>query len=93
MFTLHSSCTLKANAPSRVWLFHCHIEWHIESGLIATMIEAPAQIPSYQRPISQDFLDACKAYPLLSKGNAAGNVINPLDLNGSTTELLSGGIG
>jgi len=57
------------------------------------MIEAPAQIPSYQEPIPQDFLDACKAYPLLSKGNAAGNVINPLNMNGSTTKVLSGGIG
>ena len=22
-----------------VWLFHCHIEWHVDSGLIATIVE------------------------------------------------------
>ena len=22
-----------------VWLFHCHIEWHVDSGLIATVVE------------------------------------------------------
>ena len=22
-----------------VWLFHCHVEWHVDAGLIATMIE------------------------------------------------------
>ena len=24
-----------------VWLFHCHIDWHLVSGLVATMIEDP----------------------------------------------------
>src|SRR5437762_2507205 len=28
----------------RIWLFHCHIEWHIDSGLVATMIEAPVEM-------------------------------------------------
>ena len=21
-----------------IWLFHCHIEWHVDAGLIATMV-------------------------------------------------------
>lgn len=24
-----------------VWFFHCHINWHLQSGLAATIIEAP----------------------------------------------------
>ncbi|UZP34867.1 hypothetical protein NXS19_002683 [Fusarium pseudograminearum] len=30
----------KADNPG-VWLFHCHIEWHVTSGLIATFVEDP----------------------------------------------------
>ncbi|RYP26229.1 hypothetical protein DL768_011794 [Monosporascus sp. mg162] len=27
-----------------VWLFHCHIKWHVASGLIATFVEAPLEL-------------------------------------------------
>ncbi|KAJ0415862.1 Cupredoxin [Aspergillus carlsbadensis] len=27
-----------------IWLFHCHLEWHMASGLAATMIEAPLDL-------------------------------------------------
>ena len=27
-----------------VWLFHCHIDWHMHVGLVAVVVEAPAQI-------------------------------------------------
>lgn len=27
-----------------VWAFHCHIEWHLESGLAAVFIEAPNEL-------------------------------------------------
>ncbi|KAI7849997.1 multicopper oxidase, partial [Circinella umbellata] len=30
----------RADNPG-VWFFHCHIKWHLESGLAATFIEAP----------------------------------------------------
>lgn len=30
----------RADNPG-VWLFHCHIEWHVVSGLVATIIESP----------------------------------------------------
>ncbi|KKY27165.1 putative ferrooxidoreductase [Diplodia seriata] len=30
----------RADNPG-VWLFHCHIEWHMASGLAATLVEAP----------------------------------------------------
>ncbi|KAG7285084.1 hypothetical protein NEMBOFW57_009704 [Staphylotrichum longicolle] len=41
----HSYAVLrfKADNPG-VWLFHCHIEWHVEMGLTATIIEAPDRL-------------------------------------------------
>ncbi|KAK3297987.1 Cupredoxin [Chaetomium fimeti] len=33
----------KSDNPG-VWLFHCHIEWHVQSGLMATFIEAPLAV-------------------------------------------------
>ena len=29
-----------------VWLFHCHIEWHVDQGLIATIVEVCSLTPS-----------------------------------------------
>ncbi|MCJ1320627.1 hypothetical protein MMC15_005967 [Xylographa vitiligo] len=71
--------------PPRVWLFHCHIEWHVNSGLMATMIEAPSQLGNMQVP--QDALANCKSYPLPSSGNAAGNLRSPLNLTGAVTTV------
>ncbi|OJJ43174.1 hypothetical protein ASPZODRAFT_136734 [Penicilliopsis zonata CBS 506.65] len=33
----------KADNPG-VWLFHCHMEWHAHSGLMATMVEDPLSL-------------------------------------------------
>lgn len=33
----------KSDNPG-IWLFHCHIEWHVASGLIATMVEDPISL-------------------------------------------------
>ena len=33
----------KADNPG-VWFFHCHIDWHLATGLAATMIEAPLEL-------------------------------------------------
>lgn len=57
-----------------VWLFHCHIEWHVEMGLTATMIEAPEQLQGMTFP--QDQLDACRIQNIPTAGNAAGNTVN-----------------
>lgn len=32
-----------ANKPS-VWVFYCHVEWHVEAGLTVTMFEAPEEM-------------------------------------------------
>lgn len=72
----------RADNPG-VWLFHCHIEWHVESGLIATMVEAPLDL---QRDLTvpQNHYDACAAASpaMPTAGNAAGNTANLLDLSG-----------
>ncbi|KAK3717005.1 hypothetical protein LTR37_006060 [Vermiconidia calcicola] len=70
----------RADNPG-VWLFHCHIDWHLVSGLVATMIEGPLDL---QRGliIPQNHYDVCRAGGTPFVGNAAGNTANVLDLTG-----------
>ncbi|KAK4070134.1 CAZyme family AA1 [Trichoderma aggressivum f. europaeum] len=70
----------KADNPG-VWLFHCHIEWHVASGLLATFVEAPLEIQK-QFTIPDDHLAVCDAAGTPSKGNAAANTVDFLDLTG-----------
>lgn len=64
-----------------VWLFHCHIEWHVDSGLIATMVEAPLELQK-NLVIPESHFDNCVAGGKGYKGNAAGNIKDFLDLSG-----------
>ncbi|KAK3683920.1 Cupredoxin [Podospora appendiculata] len=70
----------KASNPG-VWLFHCHIEWHVQSGLMATFVEAPLALQKTIE-IPKDHLAACAADGFPTKGNAAGNTADFLDLSG-----------
>jgi iron transport multicopper oxidase len=77
----------RANNPG-VWALHCHIEIHISSGLMATIIEAPDVLAAAKYKIPQDHIDACKAFPMDYEGNAAGNVgANVLNITGSVTDV------
>lgn len=67
--------------PPGVWLFHCHIEWHVTSGLLATFVEAPMEMQK-TLDIPQDHLDACAAGGVAVSGNAAANDEDFLDLKG-----------
>ncbi|KAG0005660.1 hypothetical protein BGZ80_004046 [Entomortierella chlamydospora] len=69
----------RANNPG-VWLFHCHIEWHLQAGLAVTFIEAPDLIPSVIK-VDQSHYDNCKALDIPFSGNAAGK--EGLDLTGA----------
>ncbi|KAF4964509.1 hypothetical protein FSARC_7573 [Fusarium sarcochroum] len=69
----------KADNPG-VWLFHCHIEWHVTSGLIATFVEDPLELQASLK-LPQNHLDACKSGGIPTTGNAAGNT-DLLDLSG-----------
>ncbi|KAF2767382.1 FET Ferroxidase [Teratosphaeria nubilosa] len=64
-----------------VWLFHCHIDWHLASGLAATMIEAPLEMQK-TLTIPQNHLDVCMASGTKTSGNAAGNTLDVLNLEG-----------
>ncbi|KAK1778467.1 Cupredoxin [Copromyces sp. CBS 386.78] len=64
----------RADNPG-VWLFHCHIEWHMISGLAVTFVEAPSILQrTLQAP--EDHLSACKrrgkGNDIPVEGNAAG---------------------
>ncbi|KAF2757002.1 multicopper like protein [Pseudovirgaria hyperparasitica] len=78
----HFVLRFRADNPG-IWLFHCHIEWHVTSGLIATFVEAPLALQSSNIP--HDHLAACAANnpPTPTAGNAAGNTVNLLDLTGN----------
>ncbi|TDZ34291.1 Iron transport multicopper oxidase FET3 [Colletotrichum spinosum] len=70
----------RADNPG-IWLFHCHIEWHVTSGLLATFVEAPKELQQTLQ-LPQNHLDVCNAGNVPVKGNAAGNDVNLLDLTG-----------
>ncbi|KAL1899946.1 hypothetical protein Cpir12675_001167 [Ceratocystis pirilliformis] len=67
-----------------VWFFHCHIEWHVTAGLAATFVEAPLELQK-SLVIPEDHLAACDAIKVKTKGNAAGNDRDFLDLTGERT--------
>ena len=72
----------RADNPG-VWLLHCHIEWHVVMGLVATIIEAPELLAGGTIP--GDHQSACAKQNIPTKGNAAGNTINHFDLTGANT--------
>jgi len=66
------SIRFRADNPG-VWLLHCHLEWHLESGLAAVMIEAPAQAQAnYAMP--QQMLDHCTQQKIPTSGNVVGKM-------------------
>ncbi|KAK5142597.1 hypothetical protein LTR04_002171 [Oleoguttula sp. CCFEE 6159] len=73
----------KADNPG-VWLFHCHIEWHVEAGLSATIIESPTSLQGSLN-VPSDHLKSCKDQGIKTSGNAAGNTKDFLDLRGAIT--------
>lgn len=80
----HAVLRFRSDNPG-VWVFHCHIEWHVASGLIATFIEAPLEIQAdLSGKIPQEHLDLCARNhpPIKTSGNAAGNDVDFLDLSG-----------
>lgn len=66
-----------ANNPG-VWFFHCHLDFHLEQGLAATLIEAPDYI---NITLPEDQLQICHSGNIPTSGNAAGNSHNFLDLH------------
>ncbi|KAJ8585102.1 Fet3 protein [Rhizopogon salebrosus TDB-379] len=77
------SATLRLVADNPgAWLFHCHIEWHFESGLAVQFISAPLLIQERaQNRVPSFMYDQCAALGIASSGNAAGHA-SPTDLSG-----------
>ncbi|KAH7882384.1 Fet3 ferroxidase [Phlebopus sp. FC_14] len=64
------------------WLFHCHVEWHLESGLAVQFIEAPLQAQERASGRVPSFMyDQCAALNVPDSGNAAGHA-SVTDLSG-----------
>ncbi|KAJ5647213.1 Multicopper oxidasetype 2 [Penicillium lividum] len=80
----HAVLRFRADNPG-VWLLHCHVEWHVSAGLMATIIEAPETFPQSENPPPQSHYNVCAAYPNPISGNAAGK--NGLDLSGANTNV------
>ena len=66
-----------------VWIIHCHMEWHVDAGLTATLIEAPTQLQAQTFPPAM--AQICRDQNIGVTGNAAGNVDDPYDLDGQIT--------
>ncbi|KAJ5740208.1 Iron transport multicopper oxidase fetC [Penicillium malachiteum] len=69
-----------------VWIFHCHIDWHLMQGLAMVMIEAPLQIQE-RVTIPENHYEVCKAAGVQYEGNAAGNTEDYLDLTGQNKQV------
>lgn len=78
----HTVIRFRANNPG-VYLFHCHVEFHVAMGLTATLVEAPEKLQGIAIP--QGHLDNCNAQNIPTSGNAAGNLNDPLDTTGFIT--------
>jgi iron transport multicopper oxidase len=75
----------RADNPG-IWLFHCHIEWHVDQGLIATMVEAPLELQK-SLTIPEDHYAACQAQGIATAGNAGGNTKDLLDLSDANVSV------
>ncbi|KAH8702101.1 conidial pigment biosynthesis oxidase Abr1/brown 1 [Talaromyces proteolyticus] len=81
----HTVIRFRANNPG-IWLLHCHIEWHVQAGLVATIIEAPDKLQELVVP--EAHLQICDAYGSPSSGNAAGK--KGEDLTGGNDYIYPG---
>ncbi|ADV25598.1 acidic laccase [Cryptococcus gattii E566] len=62
----------RADNPG-AWMFHCHIDWHLSSGLAAVMIEAPEQFQSDSASaVPSQITDQCKWWGKGTEGNVVG---------------------
>ncbi|ODO09662.1 hypothetical protein I350_01875 [Cryptococcus amylolentus CBS 6273] len=60
----------RADNPG-AWFFHCHIDWHLSSGLAAVFIEAPEKFQE-NTVVPQTIVDHCEYWGLPTSGNVVG---------------------
>ncbi|KAE9391811.1 Cupredoxin [Gymnopus androsaceus JB14] len=76
------SVTLRVVADNPgVWFLHCHMEWHLESGLAIQFVEAPFEAQALSGNIPSDMYSNCKKLGIPYSGNAAAHA-SATDLSG-----------
>ncbi|SCU91041.1 LANO_0D10594g1_1 [Lachancea nothofagi CBS 11611] len=76
----HTVLRFVADNPG-VWLFHCHVDWHLEQGLAALFIEAPLLLQE-KEDFTENYLQVCSSANIAVSGNAAGHEDDWLNLEG-----------
>ncbi|GAA5832084.1 hypothetical protein JCM11251_002812 [Rhodosporidiobolus azoricus] len=69
----------RADNPG-AWIFHCHIQWHMEAGLAVVFMEDPLGAQQTMT-LPQQIVDQCNALDMKYTGNAAGHM-STTDLSG-----------
>ncbi|KAJ2400071.1 ferroxidase fet3 [Coemansia sp. RSA 2559] len=69
----------RADNPG-VWIFHCHMQYHMEQGLAMVFVESPHGINFNLKNVPKDLLSNCDAMGIPTTGNALGKV--GLDMSG-----------
>ncbi|UZJ54147.1 hypothetical protein CBS101457_003467 [Exobasidium rhododendri] len=85
------SATIRFRADNPgVWFVHCHIDWHLSSGLAAVFIEAPDQMNLLKTP--SVLAEQCQMMGMPSTGNAGGlqSTTNFGTLSAGPMHLISG---
>jgi len=67
------------------WLFHCHIQWHFESGLAVQFVEDPIGQQAFKVP--EQIIQQCKAQGIPTRGNGAGH-LDPYNLDGQSGPVM-----
>jgi iron transport multicopper oxidase len=60
------------------------MEWHLEAGLAAMIVEDPSSLQKHQK-IPEAWKTQCQSQGFPIAGNAAGNTQNYTDLTGANT--------
>jgi iron transport multicopper oxidase len=81
----HFVLRFKADNPG-IWIFHCHIEWHMDVGLAAIFVEAPMYIQEHFT-VPENHYEICNASGVATAGNAAGNTEDVYDLTGENKSV------
>lgn len=80
----HLVIRFKATNPG-TWLFHCHVDWHLEQGLAAVFIEAPTVLQE-RESLGENALQICKSGNIPTEGNAAGHSDDWFNMEGLPTQ-------
>ncbi|KAJ3072331.1 laccase [Podochytrium sp. JEL0797] len=71
-----------------VWLFHCHVDWHMATGLAMTFVNLDG-IESVQERIPHDWFDSCAANVAATTTALGGNAgMQATDTLSQTTESV-----